>query len=124
MKVTLEKLIIAHNAGAALLKGKDLPVKLSYRLGMFEEKTSAFARQFKKQESKLIIEKYGIQEENEGIKTDNYKVPPDKLVDFNKEISDILSQEEDFDYTINLSLFDGLLIPKEYFRDMNVFIVE
>jgi hypothetical protein len=117
MKTTVGKKVLAIDA---LKEFKDVKVKatLSFRLSRFEDKMSGTYKRFNEAKDKLIIEKYGVKE-GEG-----YKVPEEKMADYFKEINELLAQEEEVDYTINLSLFEGEKVSKEFFAAMGDFIVE
>jgi hypothetical protein len=94
--------------------------KLSFRLSRFEDKASGIINSFKKTQNKLIIEKYGEKLEDDK----GYQVPSDKMEEYLKEVNILLEQEEDFDYTISISLFEGEKISKEFFNAMGDFITE
>lgn len=100
--------------------GKDLPSKLSYKLGRLEDKIDPIYSRFKMERDKLIIEKYGIKTDEVG----NYQVPSDKMSEYKKEVLDLLDQEEEVEFKIHINLFDGVSTSKEFFKALGDIIEE
>jgi hypothetical protein len=125
MKLTVQQIVNARKAISDFNTGRELPAKLAYRLGRLLDKAESVERQFKKTDQKLIVEKYGAAiKDADGKDTQQFQVPPDKMEDYAKEVFDILNQEEEMDYEIPLSYFDGINAPEGLFKSIHHFIKE
>jgi hypothetical protein len=129
MKITYRKAIVAYNRLKKF--NPSIPgdkFKTAHRLGIMENKLESFIAPCAKEEKK-IWNKYGVPEEvenenGEKVKTGLLVIPSEKSEEFNSEINTLQDQEDDFTYTINLSLFEGIETTKEFFKDLGDFVID
>ena len=119
MKATVEKIVTAYMAVKNF--NDKVPSTLAFRLGRFEDKTISIVKSFEKANAKLFKE-YG--EQIEGQPEGSLKIKKEVEDKYNEEIRVILDQEEEVDYSINLSLFEGVDVSKNFFVAMGDFIKE
>lgn len=93
MKIQLGKVVNSKDALGRLLTEK-FPVKTAYIIQKNFRAVESELKSYEEQRSKLIVEKYGVQEINaEGEKTESWKVPDDRMVSFSREMSELFSVE-------------------------------
>lgn len=125
MKLTVEKAIAAKQ-GITELAGTKLPAKTDYCVGRWDDKLSSIENSFKKTQNKLIIETYGEKVmDDEGKETGRFQVPNEKMEEFQKEVSELLTSEEEISFdALKLSMFDGVMVPSGFFKKMGEIIIE
>lgn len=93
MKIQLGKIVNSKDALGRLL-GEKFPVKTAYIIQKNFRAVESELKSYEEQRSKLIVEKYGVQEINaEGEKTESWKVPDDRMISFSREMSELFSVE-------------------------------
>lgn len=125
IKLTLEE---AFSCYMALNKFSPKELKdefLSYKMGRLEKRTLKPAQLF--QSIRLeFIKKHGVLDDT----SKTYTVPPNRLDEYNKDLKEKLltvesSMESDLTFdTTKLSLFKGVGVAPEFFREMGNLIEE
>lgn len=92
MKIILSKIVNSKDALQSLLKEK-LPVRISYGIQKTFRLIEKELNDYEEMRSKLIMEKYGEQQED-----GNWKVMPDKMSGFVHELSELLTLEVELDF--------------------------
>lgn len=120
MKLKVSKILQIYQA-LKEFDGKAIPFKLSFRLGRLEDKIRPIVERYDKINIELITTKYGTPVEG---KEGQYSVPADKMEELSKEVTPILDQDEDIDFTIKLELFEGVNVSKDFFIALGDLVTE
>ncbi len=112
MELKISEILIVKAALKEFDK-KEVPSKLSYWLGRLEDKIDPICNRFDKENSRLICDKYGVENPE---KKNNFQVPKEKMGDYVNEINALVEVKEEIFIRIKLELFEGVNTSKEFFR--------